>query len=63
MRPFKMRLIFFYEHGLISVTAYWMTVINISFTQLNTASIGLGYFMMLKFFLYPSGGCDNLAYE
>ena len=34
-----------YEHGLISITAYWMTVIHIPFTQLNVTSIGLGYYM------------------
>ena len=39
----------FYEHGLISITAYWMTVIT--FTQLNVTSIGLGYNMILKFSL------------
>ena len=37
----------FYEHGLIAITAYWMTVIHIPFTQLNVTSIGLGYYMKL----------------
>ena len=37
------------EHGLMSITAYWMTVIHIPFTQLNVTSIGLGYYMILIF--------------
>jgi hypothetical protein len=44
----------FHEHGLISVTAYWMTVIHIPSTQFNVTAIGLGYYMMLKFSLYTS---------
>jgi hypothetical protein len=44
--PFKDHFLF-YEHGLISITAYWGTVIHISFTQLNVTSIGLGYHMIL----------------
>ena len=48
----------FHEHGLISNTACWMTVIHIQFTQLNVTSIGLGYYM-----IYPSWGCHKLAYE
>jgi hypothetical protein len=53
----------FYEHGLISITAYWMTVIHIPFTHLIVTSIGLGYYMVLEFSLYKSRGCYNLAYE
>ena len=36
-KVFKMRedYHFFYEHGLISITAYWTTVIHIPFSQLN----------------------------
>ena len=49
--PFKMReddFFFFYdEHDLISITAYWMTVIHFLFTQLNVTSLGLGYYMIL----------------
>jgi hypothetical protein len=45
---------FFYEHGLFSITAYWMTAIQIPFTQLNVTSIGLGYYMIQYFSLYPS---------
>jgi hypothetical protein len=44
----------FYEHGLISISAYLMTVIYIPFTQLNVTLIGLGYYMILDFSLYPS---------
>ena len=44
----------FYEHGIISVTAYWMTVIHNPFMQLTVTSIGLGYYMILEFSLYPS---------
>jgi hypothetical protein len=43
-----------YEHYLISITAYWMTVIHIPFTQFNVTAIGLGYYMILTFSLYPS---------
>jgi hypothetical protein len=46
--------LFFHEHGLISITAYWMTVSHIPFNQLNVTSIGLGYYMILTFDLYPS---------
>ena len=52
-----------YEHDLISITTYWMTVIHIPFTQFNVTSIGLGYYVILTFSLYPSWGCYNLAYE
>uniref|UniRef100_A0A4W5K2Z1 Solute carrier family 26 member 4 n=1 Tax=Hucho hucho TaxID=62062 RepID=A0A4W5K2Z1_9TELE len=40
---FKMREdnLFFNEHGLITITAYWMIVIHIPFTQLNVTAIGL----------------------
>ena len=50
--PFKLREdnSFFHEHGLISITAYWMTVIHIPFTQLNVTAIGLGYYISQ----YPS---------
>jgi hypothetical protein len=42
--PFKMRKdIFFHEDGLISIPAYWMTLIHIPFTQFNITAIGLGY--------------------
>ena len=44
---------FFHEQGLISITAYWMTVIHIPFTQLNVTAIGLGYYMILTIPLYP----------
>jgi hypothetical protein len=37
--------------------------INIPFIQLNVTSIGSSYYMHLKFSLYPSWGCYNLAYE
>ena len=47
-------LYFFHEHGLISITAYWMTVIHILFTQFNVTAIGLGYYMIIKFSQYPS---------
>jgi hypothetical protein len=40
-----------HEHGLISISSYWMTVIHIPFTQLNETSIGLGYYMTLTFSL------------
>ena len=50
---------YFYEHGLISITAYWMTVIHIHPAQCN---IGLGYHMVLKCAQFPSC-CYNLAYE
>jgi hypothetical protein len=39
--------LFFHERGLISITACWMIVIHIPFTQLNLTSIGLGYYMIL----------------
>jgi hypothetical protein len=45
---------FSHENGLISITACWMTVIHIPFTQLNVTLIGLGYYMVLKCSLYPS---------
>ena len=45
------RTIFFNEHGLISTTAYWMTVIHIPFTQHNVTSIGIGNNMILKWTL------------
>jgi hypothetical protein len=45
---------FFNEHILISITAYWMTVIHIPFTQLNVTAIGLGNYMIFEFALYPS---------
>ena len=50
---FKMREddYFFNEHGLISIIAYWMTVIHIPFTQLNVTLKGLGYYMILTFSL------------
>jgi hypothetical protein len=32
------------EHGLISVTVYWRTLIQIPFTQLNVTTIGLGFY-------------------
>jgi hypothetical protein len=38
-----------YEHGLISITAYWMTVIYVPLTQLNVTLFGLIYYMTLKF--------------
>jgi hypothetical protein len=41
-----------YEHGLMSFTAYWMTVIHIPFTQFNVTLIDLGYYMILKYFGY-----------
>jgi hypothetical protein len=34
-------ILLFYEHGLI--TAYWVTVVHIPFTQIIVTSIGLGY--------------------
>ena len=34
---------FLNEHGLISITAYYMTLIHIPFTQFNVTAIGLGY--------------------
>ena len=41
--PFKIREdALFYEYDLIFITAYWMTVIHIPFTQLNVTSISLG---------------------
>jgi hypothetical protein len=40
---------FFHERGLISIIAYWMTVIHIPFTQFNVTAIGLGYYMILNF--------------
>jgi hypothetical protein len=40
-------LIYFHEHEFISITAYWMTVIHIPFTQLNVTATGLGYYMIL----------------
>ena len=45
---------FFNEHGLISITEYWMTVVCILFTQLNVSLIGLGYYMIRKFAIYLS---------
>jgi hypothetical protein len=38
----------------ISITAYWMTVITIPFTQLNVTLIGLGFYIIQKCALYPS---------
>ena len=58
--PFQMRedhFSFIYEHGHISITAYWMTVIHIHFTQFNVTSIGLCYYVILSISLYPSWGC------
>ena len=46
--------LFSHEHGLISITAYWMTVIHIPFTLFNVTATGLGYYMILEFSLYPS---------
>ena len=37
----------FYEHGLISITAYCMTLVHIPFTQVNVTAKGLGYDMIL----------------
>jgi hypothetical protein len=54
---------YFYEHGLISITAYWMTVIHIPFTQLNVTSIGLGYDIILKFDLHPSWSLQIKVYN
>jgi hypothetical protein len=51
----------FHEHDLISITACWMTVMHIPFTQFNVTSIGLGYVMTQQFALYPARGCYNLA--
>jgi hypothetical protein len=45
---------FSHEHGLISITAYWMTVIHIPFIQFKLTVIGLGYYMILEFALNPS---------
>jgi hypothetical protein len=47
--PFKMRQddVFFHEHGLNSITAYWTTVIHMSLTLFNVTAIGLGYYMIL----------------
>ena len=33
------------------ITAYWMTVIHIPFTQFNVTLIGLGYYMILYMIL------------
>jgi hypothetical protein len=33
----------FYEHGLISIATYWMTVTHIPFTKLDVTSIDLSY--------------------
>ena len=42
---------FFMSMAFISIIACWMTVIHIPFTQFNVMSIGLGYYMILKFSL------------
>jgi hypothetical protein len=47
-RLWRGRPVLFPEHGLISITAYWMTVIHIPFTQFNVTSIGLGYYMIFE---------------
>jgi hypothetical protein len=41
----------FHEHGLISITAYWMPFIHIPFTHFNITVIGLAYYMILTFSL------------
>jgi hypothetical protein len=46
--------ILLHEHGLTSITAYWINAIHIPFTQFNVTSVGLGYYMTLKLSLYPS---------
>jgi hypothetical protein len=56
-------MFFVLEHGLISITACWMTVIHSPFTQFNVTLMGLGYYMILTFSVHPSWGCYNLAYE
>ena len=43
----------FYDYGLISITAYWRTVIHSPLTQLNVTSTGLGYYLILKMFPVP----------
>jgi hypothetical protein len=53
--PFKMMEndLFFNELGLISIKAYWMTVIHIPFTQIHVTLIVLGYYMILNMFPIP----------